>query len=93
MGSITGALLVTSFIGGLFCQRVRTALIVGGAVALIYAALVVIGLWRLLADANLPYLLGALVAFCLTIALPAVLACTLRRLAGLWLDRGGASAV
>jgi hypothetical protein len=86
---MTGALLVTSFIGGLMCRRLTTAAIVGGAVALIYAMLIVIGLWRLLADANLPYLLGALVAFCLTIAAPAVLGCALRRLAGLWLDRGG----
>jgi hypothetical protein len=35
-----------------------------------------------LADANLPYLLGALMAFCFAIALPALLACFLRRCVG-----------
>ena len=39
----------------------------------------VIGLWHLLADANLPYLLGALTAFCLAIAAAAVLGYGLRR--------------
>jgi hypothetical protein len=40
---------------------------------------VVIGLWHVLVDANLPYVLGALAAFCLAIALPALLAHSLRR--------------
>ena len=39
----------------------------------------VIGLWHLLADANLPYLLGALTAFCLAILAAAVLGFGLRR--------------
>jgi len=41
--------------------------------------LVVIGLWHLLADANLPYLLGALTAFCLAILAAAVRGFGLRR--------------
>jgi hypothetical protein len=41
--------------------------------------LVLLGLWHLLADANLPYLLGALTAFCLGILATAVLGFGLRR--------------
>ena len=77
MDSMTGALLA-SFLGGLLCRRLTTAILVGWAVASLYAALVVIGLWHLLTDANLPYLLGALAIVCLAIAAPALLACCLR---------------
>jgi hypothetical protein len=79
MSSISGAFALASFIGGLFCRRLRTALISGGVLALLYALLVFIGLWDLLADANLPYLLGALTGACLVIFAAAVLAFYMRR--------------
>jgi hypothetical protein len=79
MGSISGGFALASFIGGLCCGRLRTAAIVGGSVALQYAFLVLIGLWHLLADANLPYLLGALTGACLVILVAAILAFYLRR--------------
>jgi hypothetical protein len=79
MGSISGAFALASFIGGLFCRRLHTAAIVGGAFAVLYALLVLIGLWDLLGDANLPYLFGALTGACLVIVAAAVLACYLRR--------------
>ena len=79
MGSIGGAFALASFIGGLFCRRVGPAVIVGGAVALLYALLVLIGLWDLLADANLAYLLGALTGACLVIFAAALLGWCLRR--------------
>jgi hypothetical protein len=82
MGSISSAFALAAFAGGLFCRRLSAALVVGGIIALLYATLVVIGLWPALADANLPYLLGALMAFCFAIALPALLACFLRRCVG-----------
>jgi hypothetical protein len=41
--------------------------------------LVVVGLWDMLADANLPYVLGALTASCLAILLLAILAYYMRR--------------
>jgi hypothetical protein len=56
MGSISGAFALVAFIGGLFCRRLKIALIVGGVLALLDALLVIIGLWDLLAGANLPYL-------------------------------------
>ena len=76
---MSGALALAAFIGGLFCRRLKIALIAGGVPALVYAALVVVGLWHLLADANLFYLLGALTAFCLAILAAAVLGFGLRR--------------
>jgi hypothetical protein len=79
MGSISGAFALAAFIGGLFCQRLRTALIAGAVPALLYALLVLVGLWDLLADANLPYLLGALTGACLAIFGAAVFAYYLRR--------------
>jgi hypothetical protein len=79
MGSIGGAFALASFIGGLFCRRIRAAVIVGSAVALLYALLVLIGLWDLLADANLAYLLGALTGACLVIFAAAMLGWCLRR--------------
>lgn len=79
MGSISGGFALVTFIAGLFCRRVRTAVIVGTAFALLYALLVLIGLWDLLADANLPYLLGALAGACLVIFAASVLAFYMRR--------------
>jgi hypothetical protein len=79
MGSISGAFALASFIGGLLCRRPRAAVIVGAAFALFYALLVLIGLWNLLADANLAYLLGALAGVCLVILAAAVLGWCLRR--------------
>jgi heme A synthase len=79
MSSISGAFALAAFIGGLFCPRPRKALIVGAAFALLYAILVMIGLWDLLAGANLPYLLGALTGACLVIFAAAILAFYLRR--------------
>ena len=59
MGSISVSFALVAFIGGLFCRRLSTALIVGAVPALLYGLLVVVGLWDMLADANLPYVLGA----------------------------------
>ena len=39
-----GAFALIAFIGGLFCRRLRTALIVGAVPAVLYVALVIIGL-------------------------------------------------
>ncbi len=71
--------LLASALAGLLCRRLNTALIVGAVPALLYAILVVVGLWHLLGDADLPYLLGALTVFCLAIVAAAVLAFGLRR--------------
>ncbi|HEX2447629.1 MAG TPA: hypothetical protein VHK26_05520 [Methyloceanibacter sp.] len=79
MGSIAGSFALIAFIGGLFCRRLRTASIAGAVPALLYGLLVVIGLWDILGDANLPFILGALAAVCLAILLAAVLASLLRR--------------
>ena len=87
MGSIGGAFALASFIGGLFCRRLGTALIVGAAFALPYAVLILIGLWDLLAGANLPYLLGALTGAGLVIFAAAILAFYLRRGAARLLGR------
>ena len=76
MGSISGGFALAAFIGGL--ARLKTAAIVGAVPALLYALLVVVGLWDMLADANLPYVLGALTASCLAIFLLAILAYYLR---------------
>jgi hypothetical protein len=79
MGSISGAFALAAFVAGLFCRRLRTALIIGGVLALLYALLVIIGLWDLLADANLPYLFGALLGACLVIVAAGILAFYMRR--------------
>ena len=79
MGSISSAFALVAFIGGLFCRRLKTALIVGAVPALVYAVLVVIGLWDVLPGADLPYLLGWLTGSCLVIVLFAILASYLRR--------------
>ena len=71
--------LSASCLAGLVCRRLKTALVAGAIPALLYGLLVVVGLWHLLDDANLPYLLGALTAFCLAILAPALLAHGLRR--------------
>jgi hypothetical protein len=76
---ITAAFSLASFITGLFCARVKFALIGGASLALGYAALVLIGLRDILADADIPYLLGMLTAWCLTIFVPALLGHGLRR--------------
>jgi hypothetical protein len=76
---ISGAFALASFVGGLLCRRPLTAVIIGATVAVLYAALVLIGLWNLLADADLPYLLGALAGACLVILAAAVLALYMRR--------------
>jgi hypothetical protein len=47
--------------------------------ALLYGLLVVVGLWHLLADANLLYVLGALTAACLAILALAIIASLLQR--------------
>jgi hypothetical protein len=79
MGSISGTFALVAFIAGLFCTRLKTAAIAGAAPALLYAALVVIGLWDKLADADLSYLAGWLMGTCLLIFLPAIIASYLRR--------------
>ena len=79
MGSIGGAFALASFVGGLFCTRLTTASIAGAVPALLYALLVVIGLWDILSDVKMPYFLGILTAASLAIFLPAILASYLRR--------------
>ncbi len=76
---ISTAFSLASFIGGLFCTRLTTALIAGAVPALLYAALVVVGLWDILGDVDVPYFLGILTASTLAILLPAVVAFYLRR--------------
>jgi hypothetical protein len=71
--------LLASSLAGLLCRRLKTALIAGAVPALLYGLLVVVGLWHVLGDADLPYVLGALTAFCLVIVAAAVLAFGLRR--------------
>jgi hypothetical protein len=71
--------LLASALAGLVCRRLKTALIAGAVPALGYGLLVLLGLWHLLDDANLPYLLGALTAFCLAIQAAAVVGFGLRR--------------
>jgi hypothetical protein len=79
MGSISGAFALTAFIGGLFCRRLKTALILGAVPALLYVALVIIGLWNVLSDTDVAYLLGSLTGAVLVILLFAVLGYYLRR--------------
>ena len=79
MGSISGTFALAAFIAGLFCTRLKTALIAGAVPALLYAALVVVGLWGILGDVDVPYFLGIMTASMLAILLPAVLASYLRR--------------
>jgi hypothetical protein len=89
-------LALASFIAGLLCRRLSTALIVGGTLALVFGTLVTISLWQLLADANLVYLGGALAIACLLILLPALVAFFVRnriekllgrRITGAWVTR------
>lgn len=79
MGSISAAFSLVSFVAGLFCTRLKTALIAGAIPALLYAALVVTGLWDILGDVDVPYFLGILTASVLAILLPAMIASYLRR--------------
>jgi hypothetical protein len=79
MGSISAAFAIFSFITGLFCARLKTALIAGAVPAVLYAILVVIGLWHILPDADLSYLAGWLAGGCFAILLPAIMASYLRR--------------
>jgi hypothetical protein len=76
---IAVSFLLASALAGLLCRRLKTALVAGAVPALGYGLLVLLGLWHLLTDANLPYLLGALTAFCLAILAAAVLGFGLRR--------------
>jgi hypothetical protein len=71
--------MLASALAGLVCRRLKLALIAGAIPALLYGLLVLLGLWHVLGDANLPYLLGALTAFCLAIVAAAVLGYGLRR--------------
>ena len=64
---------MASALAGLVCRRLKAALVAGAILALLYGLLVIIGLWQLLDDADLPYFLGALTAFCLAILAAAVL--------------------
>ena len=86
MGAIRIAFSLASLVGGLFCTRLKTAAIAGAVPALLYATLVIIGLWEILGDADMPSLLGMLTAACLAIFLPAIVGFNLRRGAG-WLFR------
>ena len=87
MGSVSSAFSIISFVAGLFCTRLRTALIGGAVPALLYAGLVVVGLWDKLADADLFYLAGWLAGACLLSVLPAIVASYLRRGAGALIHR------
>jgi biotin transporter BioY len=51
--------LLASALAGLLCRRLKTALIAGATPALLYGLLVTVGLWHVLGDADLTYLLGA----------------------------------
>jgi hypothetical protein len=62
MGAIRIAFSLASLVGGLFCTRLKTAAIAGAVPALLYATLVIIGLWEILGDADMPSLLGMLTA-------------------------------
>jgi hypothetical protein len=86
MGSISGIFALAAFIAGLFCTRLKTALIAGAAPAL-YAALVVVGLWDILGDVDIPYFLGIMMASILAILLPAGIASYLRRATGALVHR------
>jgi hypothetical protein len=79
MGSISAVFSLVSFVAGLFCTRLKTALIAGAIPALLYAALVVVGLRDILGDVDVPYFLGMLTGASLAILLPAVIASYLRR--------------
>jgi hypothetical protein len=79
MGSIGAAFSLAAFVAGLFCTRLKTALIAGAVPALLYVALVVVGLWDILGDVDVPYFLGILTASFLAILLPVILASYLRR--------------
>jgi hypothetical protein len=79
MGSIGAAFSLVSFVAGLFCTKLKTALIAGAVPALLYAGLVVIGLWDILGDVDVPYFAGILTGASLAILLPAVIASYLRR--------------
>jgi hypothetical protein len=68
-----------AFIGGLFCRRLKTALIVGAVPAVLYVALVIIGLWNILPNTDLAYVLGSLTGAILVILLFAALGYCLRR--------------
>ena len=87
MGSISGIFALAAFIAVLFCTRLKTALIAGAAPALLYAALVVVGLWDILGDVDIPYFLGIMTASILAILLPAVIASYLRRATGALVHR------
>jgi hypothetical protein len=87
MGSISAAFSLVSFIAGLFCARLKTAVIAGAVPAFLYGALVVIGLWDKLPDADLAYLGGWLTGACFLIVLPAILGSYLRRGIGALLRR------
>jgi hypothetical protein len=76
---IAAGFLLASALAGLLCRRLKTALVAGAVPALGYGLLVLLGLWHLLTDANLPYLVGTLSAFCLAILAAAVLGFGLRR--------------
>jgi hypothetical protein len=78
--------LLASSLAGLLCRRLKTALIAGATPALLYGLLVTVGLWHVLGDADLTYLLGALTAFCLVILAAAVLAYGLRRALAILFD-------
>ncbi len=76
---ISIAFSLASFIGGLFCTKLTTASIAGAVPALLYALLLVVGLWDILGDVDVPYFLGILTAACLAIFVPAILASYLGR--------------
>jgi len=79
MGSISAVFSLVSFILGLFCTRLKTAIIAGAVPALAYVGLVLIGLRNVLAGADLAYLGGWLTGSALAVLLPAVIASYLRR--------------
>jgi hypothetical protein len=79
MGSISGAFALIAFTGGLFCRRLKTALVVGAVPALLYIALVIIGSWNVLPDTDVAHMLGSLTGAVLVILLFAVLGYYLRR--------------
>ena len=76
--SINGLFGLAAIIGGLFCKRLKTAVIVGLGVALAYAALILIVLGSDLSNVDMANLLGRLIGAGLMMIVFAVLAYSVR---------------
>lgn len=77
--TLNGLFGLAAIVGGLFCKRLKTALIVGLCVALAYAALVLLALGGDFSNIDVAYFLGRLVGAGLMMIVFAVLAYSVRR--------------